>query len=441
MVVENFCTNIYHFPRYLMDERKYNHIDPFDDGIYETGRTCPPKRHGGLIAFLLILVITLGGITSALGIMNIRMFQQLSENASEDAYTISFSGQTGSSTPSIAETEPETQETQEATTAAYGNETLTIAQTPEALPNVAGESMSWQEIYKKNIPSVVSIICTTSSGSASGTGVVLSEGGYIVTNCHVVADAVNVTVLLSDDRSFPAQVIGSDTVSDLAVLHIDAEDLTAAEFGDSSSVCVGDAVAAIGDPLGVELRGSLTDGIISAINRDVTVEGRTMTLIQTNAALNSGNSGGPLINCYGQVIGINTMKISSFIDSAGVEGLGFAIPSATVKEIVDQLISCGYVSGRPTLGMSCEELSTIYRRYYRLPAGLFINGVDENSPAAAAGIARGDMLLSIDDTEITTVDALNAILYSHDVGDSVTAVIYRNGKRYQVSLTLAEAKG
>lgn len=419
-----------------MDERKYNYTDPFDDGIYETGRTCPPKRHGGVIAFLLILVITLGGVTSALGIMNIRMFQQLQESASEDTYSISFSGQVDNSTPVLAETDPTEQST------VFGNETLTIAQSPEGKANIAGEeNMSWQDIYTKNIPSVVSITCTLTGGSSSGTGVIVSENGYIVTNCHVVADAVNVTVLLSDDRSFSAQVVGSDAVSDLAVLHIDATDLTPAEFGDSASLRVGDAVAAIGDPLGIELRGSFTDGIISAINRDVTVEGRTMTLIQTNAALNSGNSGGPLINCYGQVIGINTMKISSFIDSAGVEGLGFAIPSATVKEIVDQLISCGYVAGRPTLGMDCEELSTIYRRYYRLPSGLFINSVDADSPAASAGIARGDMLLSIDGTEVTTLDALNSVLYTHDAGDSVTAIIYRGGKRYQVELTLAEAKG
>lgn len=419
-----------------MDERKYNYTDPFDDGIYETGRTCPPKRHGGVIAFLLILVITLGGVTSALGIMNIRMFQQLQESASEDTYSISFSGQVDDSTPVLAETDPTEQST------VFGNETLTISQSPEAKANIAGEeNMSWQDIYAKNITSVVSITCTLTSGSSSGTGVILSSNGYIVTNCHVVADAVNVTVLLSDDRSFSAQVIGSDAVSDLAVLHIDATDLTPAEFGDSSTIRVGDAVAAIGDPLGIEFRGSFTDGIISAINRDVTVEGRTMTLIQTNAALNSGNSGGPLINCYGQVIGINTMKISSFIDSAGVEGLGFAIPSTTVKEIVDQLISCGYVAGRPTLGMDCEELSTIYRRYYRLPSGLFINSVDADSPAANAGIARGDMLLSLDGTEVTTLDVLNSILYSHNAGDSVTAIIYRGGKRYQVELTLAEAKG
>lgn len=417
-----------------MDERKYHHYpDPYDDGIYETGRTQPPKNHGALIAFLLILIICLGGVVSALGIMNLRLFRQLNDPSQENTLAISF---TGESTPD------EAVETTEPSVFPSGDETLTLSRAPEGTENIPGsDCLSFQDIYEKNIPSVVSISCTLSGGSASGTGVVLTESGYIVTNCHVVEDATGISVLLSDDRSYSATLVGADAVSDLAVLHISADGLTPAQFGDSSTLRVGDAVAAIGDPLGIELRGSLTDGIISAINRDVTVDGRTMTLIQTNAALNSGNSGGPLINCYGQVIGINTMKISSFIDSAGVEGLGFAIPSATVKEIVDQLISCGYVAGRPTLGIDCEVLSTIYRRYYRLPTGLFISSVEPNSAAENAGISRGDMLISLDGTQTADLDDLNTVLYAHDAGDTVEAVIYRSGKYYTIELTFAEAKG
>lgn len=424
-----------------MDERKNYDTDPFGDGIYETGRTCPPKNHEGLIAALLILVICFGGIASALGIMNFRLFRQLQEEQEDDrGVTISFTNETGDPTQS---TSMETEPSESADVSSKTEEKLTINQSPEGLPNTADtqDGMSFQEIYVKNLPSVVSIICTLQNGTASGTGVIFSQTGYIVTNCHVVEDALSISVLLSDERTFTAQKIGADSVSDLAVLHIDADNLTAAEFGDSSSLHVGDYVVAIGDPLGVEFRGSMTDGIISAINRDVTSQGRTMTLIQTNAALNSGNSGGPLINCYGQVIGINTMKIGAFTDSAGVEGLGFAIPSTTVKEIVDQLIANGYVSGRPTLGINCEVLSTVYKRYYRLPNGLYITSVDDGSPAAMAGIARGDMLLSIDGTELSDTDTLNSVLYSHNAGDSVNVIIYRNGKRYSVDLTLAEAKG
>jgi len=165
-----------------------------------------------------------------------------------------------------------------------------------------------------------------------------------------------------------------------------------------------------------------------------------MTLIQTNAALNSGNSGGPLINCYGQVIGINTMKIGDYVDAAGVEGLGFAIPSATVKSIVDQLLNQGYVSGRPTLGMEGEILSMFYQHYYRLPAGLYLNRVDPEGPAGKAGIEPGDILLQVDDVTITSQEDLNRILFSHEIGDTVTVTIYRAGKQGVARLTIEEDK-
>ena len=301
--------------------------------------------------------------------------------------------------------------------------------------------LSLQEIYLKNIGSVVSISCTGYGSSSTGTGVVLSEDGYIVTNAHVVDGAGSVDVLLTDDRVFTASIIGSDEISDLAVLRVEATDLIPARFGDSTQLRIGDTVAAIGDPLGVKYRGTYTDGIVSAINRDVDMDGRTMTLIQTNAALNSGNSGGPLINCYGQVIGINTMKISAFTDSAGVEGIGFAIPSVTVKDIVDQLITQGYVSGRPTLGLEGETLSSFYQHYYRLPSGLYITGVEPGSDAEAKGIEHGDMLLSIDGNRILSMDQLKAVLFDREVGDTVEAVIFRSGQQYRVTLTLGEQKG
>ena len=256
----------------------------------------------------------------------------------------------------------------------------------------------------------------------------------------MVEDALSVTIRLTDDRTYQASLVGADEISDLAVLFIEAEDLVPAQFGDSNALRVGDTVTAIGDPLGVEFRGSFTDGIVSAINRDVAIDGRTMSLIQTNAALNSGNSGGPLINCYGQVIGINTMKIGAFTDSAGVEGLGFAIPSTTVKDIVEQIITQGYVSGRPTLGISGDGLTSFYQYYYRLPAGLHISRVDPGSYAEYYGIREGDILLAIDDTRITDMDSLNSVLYDHQVGDTVTAIIYRGGQQYQVELTLTENK-
>ena len=225
------------------------------------------------------------------------------------------------------------------------------------------------------------------------------------------------------------------------MLYVQASDLTPAEFGDSSTLRVGDAVAAIGDPLGIEFRGTMTDGIVSAINRDVTSGGRTMTLIQTNAALNSGNSGGPLLNCYGQVVGINTMKIGAFTDSAGVEGLGFAIPSTTVKEIVDQLIAQGYVSGRPDPGFAGRSISGIEQAWYRLPAGVLVTKLESGGAAEKAGMIEGDILLSLDGSRISDTQALENLLYNYSAGDSVEAVIYRSGRQYTVSLVLGEAGG
>lgn len=421
--------------------QNYPSKQPWDNRVYETGRTSPRKSHGGIIAFLLILVIFLSGLTCVLGFLNFQMFRRLNaQDAQEEHNSISFSWGEDTAPPELdpfsinGNGEMEKPEDPRST--------IDLMQTPTGEHIAAAEGvLSWQEVYQKNIASVVSITCNSISESFTGTGVVLTADGYIVTNCHVVEDAREISVLLSDNRSFTAQLVGADSVSDLAVLHVDAEDLIPAEFGDSSSLQVGDEVVAIGDPLGIELRGTMTDGIISAINRDITVNGRTMTLIQTSAALNSGNSGGPLINCYGQIIGINTMKIGTFSDEAGVEGLGFAIPSATVKEIVDQLIENGYVSGRPTLGISCEVLGSMYRHYYRLPDGLYINAVEKGSPAASAGIAQGDVLISINGTPLTDMDTYNSILYSHQVGDTLQVVVYRAGREYTLSLTLAEDQG
>lgn len=419
-----------------MDERKHNCTD-WDDSIYGTGRTEPPKNRGGLIALMLILIIFLCGLITVLGIMNVRLFHQLNTREENDL-PISFA----SSATQPDETQPVSTEAE-----AISNENTRVASmdlqsAPAGIDNIpTSGGLSLQEIYTRNIISVVSISCTLPGGSSTGTGVVLTENGYLVTNSHVVEGAGAVTVQLTDERIFQAQIVGSDEISDLAVLRIEADGLTPAQFGDSASLRVGDTVVAIGDPLGVKFRGTYTDGIISGIDRDVDMDGRTMTLIQTNAALNSGNSGGPLINCYGQVIGINTMKISAFTDKAGVEGLGFAIPSATVKDIVDQLISQGYVSGRPTLGIEGESLSTFYQHYYRMPAGLFITDVDRSSDAYAKGVEDGDMLLSINDNHITSMEEMKAAIYGCEVGQTVQAVIYRSGQQYLLELTLTEDKG
>lgn len=410
-----------------MNDRGFPFDSGWDDGVYGTGSTQPPKSHRALLALLLVIIIFLGGIATALSILNIRLFQEL--HRKENALTVAYAVQ--SQTEAEAEADPTLAET-------YPREktTVDLQQTPDG-DSREGE-MSLQEIYETNIPAVVSISAATGSGSSTGTGVVLSANGYLVTNYHVIRQALAINVTLTDERELRATLVGEDPVSDLAVLRVDAEDLTPAQFGDSDGVRVGDSVVAIGDPLGVELRGTMTDGIVSAISRDVQVDGRVMNLIQTNAALNSGNSGGPLINRFGQVIGINTMKIGTFADSSGVEGLGFAIPSASVKEIVNQLLSQGYVSGRPWLGIEVESFSTFYQRFYRVPKGVYVTDVQAGSPAEAADLRIGDIILAADGSAVTDMDALNTQLYTHAPGDSMTFSVYRNGRQGEVTVTLEE---
>ena len=417
-------------------ETEYDYT--WDDQYYGTGPTEPPKERRGVTALMLIVVIFLFGIITVLSILNIRLFQELKVKKQETEISISFTTEPSTPPETEAAALPEAASVQEA----MPYSSMQLHQSPQSRENIPVEGgLSLQEIYTRNIDSVVSISCSGYNTASTGTGVILSPDGYIVTNAHVVEGAGSITVLLTDDREFTAQLMGSDEISDLAVLQIQAEDLLPAEFGDSTQLRVGDTVAAIGDPLGVKYRGTYTDGIVSAINRDVAMDRRNMTLIQTNAALNSGNSGGPLINCYGQVIGINTMKIGAFTDSAGVEGIGFAIPSATVKDIVDQLISQGYVSGRPTLGIEGEALSSFYQHYYRMPAGLYITHVEPGSDAFSKGIENGDMLLSLNGQRITTMDDLKSLLYDREVGETVEAIIYRQGDRYRLELTLGEYTG
>jgi serine protease Do len=420
-----------------MNNNEWKPEDPNDlweQSYYQTGSTRPPKSRQGFLAIALVAVIFIGGIISALGLLNIHLFRKNPNPDVEDA-SFRFSNET-----TAAQTDPVTTEAT-AQQAADADLQLQLNQSPQSVENIPQTGgLSLQSIYDKAIYSVVSISCSSPAGASTGTGVILSADGYIVTNCHVVENAAAVEVILHDGSKQPARIIGTDSVSDLAVLHADGSGFTPAEFGDSTALRVGDSVVAIGDPLGIALRGTMTDGIVSAINRDIATEGRTMTLIQTNAALNSGNSGGPLLNCYGQVVGINTMKIGDYMSSAGVEGLGFAIPSTTVKEIVDQLIANGYVSGRPSLGISGQEISAFEQMYYRLPQGIYITEVASSGGAATAGINAGDILLQFDGQRVTNTDELKSLLFTHNAGDTVSVVIYRSGQQYTLQVTLDEAQ-
>ena len=425
-----------------MDENKYNPRQPWEPGKYETGRTRPPKSHNGLIAILLVVVIFLSGLVSFLGVLNVRLFAELKAQPPEEEEPVSFVSDTEETQDVSHLSDPTAPTAEHPEEPETHSDTFLLNPSPDSVPNIPQEQgLSLQDIYEKSIGSVVSISCTGHGSASTGTGVVMTASGYLVTNAHVVEGAREITAILSDERQFPAVLVGADAISDLAVLHIDAEGLIPAEFGDSSALRVGDSVVAIGDPLGIELRGTMTNGIVSAINRDLHTGGRTLTLIQTNAALNSGNSGGPLINCYGQVIGINTLKIGVFTSDSGAEGLGFAIPSTTVKEIADQLITQGYVSGRPAIGITGESVSNFYQFYYNLPAGLYITSLDPESDAAKKGIEPGDILVSVADSRIITQEDLSAALTGREVGDTVRIIIFRSGRQYSADLTLHESKG
>ena len=416
----------------------YPPYEPWNTDTYRTGSTRPPKKHWGLIAVLLTLVILLAGLSTLLGLANIRLLGKLNASGKSETLPIRFSNAAQESGDPFPDTAVPSATEPAATEDAVQPPVEMDGQPSDTDSADSTGVLPLQDIYEAVIPSVVSISCTGAS-SDTGTGVILTQDGYIVTNCHVVKDAQSIQVLLHDGRRISAELVGLDDVSDLAVLRIQAQDLVPARLGDSSAVRVGDSVVAIGDPLGISLRGTMTDGIISAINRDVDVDGRTMSLLQTNAALNSGNSGGPLINRYGQVIGINTMKMSSSLSSATVEGLGFAIPSATVQEITNQLILQGYVSGRPSLGITGEAVSSFDQLYYRLPRGLLVTAVAEGSCAQNSGLEVGDIVLSIDGNPVTDSSSLRTILYNYEPGDEVTVVIYRSGRRYTGTVVLDEA--
>lgn len=301
------------------------------------------------------------------------------------------------------------------------------------------DALSIPEVVQKVSPSVVGISCMTSLGGVTGTGIILSQDGYIITNAHVVKDGTAFKVVLDkslDSETIDAKLIGADTQTDLAVLKIEKTGLPAAEFGTSGEIVVGEAAIVIGNPLGFELAGSVTAGIISAIDRKLTVEDREMNLIQTDASINNGNSGGPLINAYGQVIGITSVKINSTYG----EGLGFAIPIDDAMPIIEDLLKYGYVKGRPQLGIVGENVTEIYSQYYNIPQGFIVRGVNEGSAAEKAGIRIDDIVIGINGQLITTIEEFNSIKAGYKAGEQITVSVYRDGEIVDLKVVLDEAR-
>ena len=314
---------------------------------------------------------------------------------------------------------------------------------------VLGSELSTVEISKKVGPAVVGITSTinnvisffnaSTTSEGTGSGIIISADGYVVTNNHVIDGASAVKVTLNTGEEYEAKVIGADEKTDLAVLKISPkETLTVAELGDSSQIQVGERAIAIGNPLGMEFFGSVTQGIISAVNRSITVDNRTMSVIQTDAAINEGNSGGALVNAYGQIIGINSVKIAS----SSVEGMGFAIPITEAKPIIEDLIKHGYVKGRPVLGISARDVTRDMASRQSWPIGVQVMSTQVGSGAEIAGLEQGDIITKADGKKVENFDDLTKIKDSHKPGEVMNLEVYKyqTGLTQKVSVKLTEER-
>ena len=336
----------------------------------------------------------------------------------------------------------------------HSSSTSTILQgdRPTSAINVSkidtSKEMTAAEVYAANVNSTVGITTSITTNywgyqttaAASGSGFILTADGYILTNYHVIENSDSVKVTMYDGTSYDATIVGYDESNDIAVLKIDATGLTPVVLGDSDKLNVGDPVVAIGNPLG-ELTFSLTSGAVSALNREVTLSSNvTMDLIQTDCAINSGNSGGPLFNSHGEVIGIVSAKYSSSASSssASVEGLGFAIPMDDVADMVSELVTNGYVTGKPLMGISVGDVAEDVQAY-GVPAGAAVKVVTPGLCGEKAGLQEGDIITKINDTEVASGNDLITAKDNYKPGDTVNLTVYRDGKTITVKLTLEES--
>ena len=306
------------------------------------------------------------------------------------------------------------------------------------------KQMTMSEVYASNVNSVVSInVSATSTNyfgqtvqtAASGTGFFITEDGYILTNHHVVDGASSVSVTLYNGESYDAKVIGSDEDYDIAVIKIDVTGATPVVLGDSSKLAIGESVAAVGNPLG-ELTFSMTEGIVSCVNRAINVDGTPFNMIQIDCSINPGNSGGPLFNSYGEVVGIVSAKYSSYSNTT-VEGIGFAIPINDVVSLVKDIMTNGYVTNKAYMGITPQTMTAQMAQQYRydVTEGVFVCSVDPDSAAAKAGLKLGDVITKMDDKDIASYEDLVAAKKSYSAGDTVTLTVYREGKTIEVPLT------
>lgn len=394
--------------------------------VHQPQKQPKPKKHGSKFGLKLLAVVLCCAITSAAslgvfvvmiqnGVINV----QSSEASSNAAFTISrvVNGDTSSDTSASSD----------GTVSAMSDQDIAAKLTPSVVC-IQNYQVTQNYGFMQTDTSDSSV-----SPASEGSGIIMSEDGYIITNAHVVEGATSLKVMTSDGETYEAQLIGSDTVTDLAVVKIDATGLTAAEFGSSEDLRVADKVMAIGNPGGHELSSSVTIGYVSALNRAIAnnTTGYTMEYIQTDAAINPGNSGGALINEYGQVVGINSAKISA----TGYEGLGFAIPIDTAQPIISDLIQYGYVKDRAVLGISGQFIDSMTGRFYGLPQGEYVAQLN-SSEAQASGLQVGDVITAIDGQQLDSESILRSAILSKKPGDTVTLQVYRSSTQQSATVEL-----
>lgn len=342
-----------------------------------------------------------------------------------------------------------TEQSSSAVTDSVASPELTIKEHPNSdaseVTALSNGKLSTVEIARRVRPSVVGIaqysVSDTFSPSGEGSGIILNSDGYIITNAHVVAGSTGINVELNSGETYSARLIGIDPKTDLAVIKIEAQNLVAAEFGSSDSLEVGEKVIAIGNPGGATLAGSVTQGIVSAVNRMIKDEGYSSSFIQTDAAINPGNSGGALVNEYGQVIGINSSKIAA----VDYEGIGFAIPVSEAKPVIDDLVAYGYVKGRTKIGISGTEINDALSQINSIPVGIYIFSIEPTSDLAGKSVTKGDIITAIDGVKIANFDDVSTVLKTKVPGDSITLTLYRSargtptsGQTFNITIKLME---
>ena len=402
---------------------KWNYED-YQQTPKAEGKHAGKKKNKGLKVFAGIMcAILCVGVVSLAGYGTYALVSNQQDQQSAEATTEGTDEQNQSSTTLVLNDKPSTSNSSASVDLSEGELTIT-ERAEKVLPSTVGIVS-----YIQNQQSIFG------GEQSQGSGIIISADGYIVTNEHVISGATSIKVVLQDDSEYNATLVGSDERTDLAVLKIDATGLTPAEFGNSDQMQIGEQVIAIGNPGGLELAGTVTVGYVSAVNRSITTtNGNTVNCIQTDAAINPGNSGGALVNTYGQVIGINSQKIAA----TDYEGIGFAISINEAQPIINDLIQYGYVRGRVVMGITMQMIDQTYAAIYGYQPGIGVVSVEAGSPAEEAGLVAGDIITAIDDTEVTSSDALSNALKDYEAGDTATLTVSRSGESLTLTITFDE---